>query len=99
MYATGETYTGEFAANERHGIGRMQYINGDLYEGQWVHGRRDGAGRLVNKAGDVIFQGSFIGGMREGQGCMLRASKVLTCHCACAVASPWTESACSAASC
>lgn len=75
-YTSGEVYTGAFVNNMRQGFGRMEYANGDVYEGFWEADRRDGAGRLLDKGGDVVFEGSFINGVREGQGCLLRISKV-----------------------
>jgi hypothetical protein len=75
-FPNGEVYTGSFAQNKRQGYGRMAYANGDVYEGFWEGDRRDGAGRLLDRGGDVVFEGSFINGVREGQGCLLRLSKV-----------------------
>lgn len=78
-YATGECYSGSFAHNKRQGFGCMRYANGDVYEGHWQGDRRDGAGRLLDRSGDVVFEGRFIGGLREGQGCRLDLAKVQPC--------------------
>jgi hypothetical protein len=75
-YANDEVYTGDFDNDERHGLGRMQYRNGDVYEGCWERGHRCGPGRLTNSDSDVIFEGLFVNGCREGLGTLLCISRV-----------------------
>ena len=48
-FATGETYTGEWKSDARHGSGVLQYRAQDIYErfvGTWRNDRRDGRGTL-----------------------------------------------------
>ena len=44
MRANGDSYEGEWAADQRHGHGRFVSLHGDVYEGGWVHGQRSGQG-------------------------------------------------------
>lgn len=78
-FANGEVYCGGFCNNERHGWGRMEFLDGSVFEGSWARGRRHGAGRVVNKNEDVVFDGTFVDGQREGQGCLLLISQVRFC--------------------
>jgi hypothetical protein len=84
FYANGEVYCGDFQDDQRHGFGRMQYQNGDVYEGWWEHDHTYGPGRLASKDADVIFEGMFVNGRREGLGTLLCISRVcspLSLHC------------------
>ncbi|KAG2443898.1 hypothetical protein HXX76_002238 [Chlamydomonas incerta] len=62
-----EMYSGDWAANLRHGTGRYEYANGDLYVGQWADDKRSGAGTMYMASGD-IFIGNFLADRREGMG-------------------------------
>lgn len=46
----GARYTGNWAANLKHGIGKKTYANGDSYEGLWCSGKADGPGRCEGRA-------------------------------------------------
>ena len=63
-------HPGAWSADQRHGRGRMDYLDGSCFEGDWVHGERRGQGRMRTAAGDV-FIGRFVDGRREGPGVLL----------------------------
>ena len=44
MRENGDSYEGEWVANQRHGHGRFVSRNGDVYDGGWAHGQRSGQG-------------------------------------------------------
>lgn len=66
----GTIHPGAWIADQRHGRGRMDYLDGSWFEGDWVHGERRGQGRMRTAAGDV-FIGPFVDGRREGPGVLL----------------------------
>jgi len=39
--------------------GKMTYANGIVYEGEWRHGKRDGKGKLMDKNGNVLYEGNW----------------------------------------
>lgn len=52
-YASGDTYTGNFAENERDGHGKMVYgKTNNVYEGGWKKGRRHGKGIMTYEVAD-----------------------------------------------
>ena len=61
---------GAWSADQRHGRGRMAYLDGSWFEGDWVRGERRGQGRMCTAAGNV-FIGRFVDGRREGPGVLL----------------------------
>ena len=39
--------------------GKMTYANGIVYEGEWRYGKRDGKGKLMDKNGNVLYDGNW----------------------------------------
>ena len=78
---TGETYTGEFVKNARHGRGALVGPDGETYEGGFVHGNKHGKGQetLPPPApgmAPVVFQGRWENGEKLGLGvAVLRPDK------------------------
>lgn len=58
----------------QQGSGTMHYQNGDCYEGSWERGARSGAGRFLKAATGEVFEGHYVGGMREGPGVLYMVS-------------------------
>ena len=54
-------------ANQRHGLGRMEYTNGDAYEGTWERDVRQGPATYFYANRD-IFVGRYVRDRREGLG-------------------------------
>ena len=54
-------------ANQRHGLGRMDYTNGDAYEGTWERDIRQGPATYFYANRD-IFVGRYVRDRREGLG-------------------------------
>lgn len=44
---TGGKYEGQYLRNQRHGKGKMTWIDGTFYEGEWKFGQRNGYGKFV----------------------------------------------------
>lgn len=65
--ASSYTYTGEWKANLRTGVGKIVYANGDSYHGQFLEGRRHGQGAYVKTNGDT-YSGAWSDGNKHGQG-------------------------------
>ena len=64
----GDVYYGELNDRlEKHGQGKMQYINGDKYEGYWQGGLRHYKGKFTYKEGDE-FIGFFRNNKMNGYG-------------------------------
>ena len=58
---------GMWLANQRHGLGRMDYTNGDAYEGTWERDIRHGPATYFYANRD-IFVGRYVRDRREGLG-------------------------------
>jgi hypothetical protein len=43
-YADGKEYSGDWFANNRHGIGKCRWANGNEYNGEWKDDMRCGHG-------------------------------------------------------
>lgn len=39
--------------------GKMTYANGIVYEGEWKDGKRQGKGKLMDKNGNVLYDGNW----------------------------------------
>jgi hypothetical protein len=51
----------------RQGEGSYTYADGSKYHGQWQNDEKNGQGKLVYPSQDV-FEGQFVGGLRQGNG-------------------------------
>jgi hypothetical protein len=60
-------YEGLWAANKKHGTGKMVYNSGEVYEGSWKEGKRSGMGVLTYDNGDK-YEGHFANDVKEGPG-------------------------------
>ena len=64
----GARYEGEFNENnDRHGKGRVVYIDGTYYEGQWFNGKREGWGEQRYSDG-TLYKGEWKNDHKEGFG-------------------------------
>ena len=52
----------------QHNEGVILKYNGDVYVGQLCGNQPDGFGALIERAGSDVYEGTFIGGHREGRG-------------------------------
>ena len=60
LNAAGARYDGELNDDgNRHGKGRIVYIDGSTYEGDWKNGLRDGFGEQKYKDGSV-YRGNWL---------------------------------------
>jgi hypothetical protein len=66
-YKNGETYTGNFQDNQRHGNGTYKYKSKNIYTGDWLNDQRHGNGRMTYQNGD-IYTGNWHNGTRHGNG-------------------------------
>jgi hypothetical protein len=69
-YNNKSTYEGEFKASNRHGSGRMDYVDGSWYNGQWKEGKRHGKGTYYNKEKNSHYFGMFVDGLMHGKGAL-----------------------------
>jgi len=61
-----KSYTGNYHFNKKEGWGMMFWNNSGIsYEGSWSDGKQNGWG-IVKMNGDVVFEGRFLDGRREG---------------------------------
>lgn len=73
--AQGNSYEGEFRANEWHGLGVATFADGSRYEGHFFRGYFQGMGTFTFPVADdapgdtaVMHKGRYHGGKRNGQG-------------------------------
>lgn len=66
-----ETYSGDFYRAQRHGYGRMAYIDPTgrvrIYEGEWRHGAEHGRGNVAWSSGET-YEGDWAVGRQHGSG-------------------------------
>lgn len=62
----GDSYTGNFSFNKKHGKGIQKWIDGDMYEGTYVDGEMDGYGKFVTTSGTYV--GNWKNGKKHGRG-------------------------------
>ncbi|AGO84701.1 Morn repeat domain containing protein [Pandoravirus salinus] len=66
-----ETYSGDFYRAQRHGYGRMTYVDPTgrvrIYEGEWRHGAEHGRGKVVWSSGET-YEGDWAVGRQHGSG-------------------------------
>ena len=67
------TYTGQWRAGKRDGIGVYWYADGSRYEGNWAAGLRHGCGSLFFANGDT-HTGSWDRGEQSGFGSLVKAA-------------------------
>ncbi|KPI85070.1 phosphatidylinositol-4-phosphate 5-kinase-like protein [Leptomonas seymouri] len=70
---TGDVYTGEWKADQKHGQGTYKCANGDRYVGQWYMGNRHGKGQFAFANGDE-YVGSWRDNKMNGYGIFLVAT-------------------------
>ena len=56
---------------QRHGNGKMTFVNGDTYEGEYVEGKRRGHGVYKWKATNSRYVGEFLDNLKHGEGEMV----------------------------
>eukprot|EP00347_Sterkiella_histriomuscorum_P011997 403370285 len=65
---SGSQYNGETNSNgQRHGKGRLTYIDGSFYEGNWVNGKKEGFGLSKSRDG-IQYEGNWLNDMKNGEG-------------------------------
>lgn len=70
-YENGNTYTGQFKAGLREGIGEETTPDGDGYTGQWLRDMKHGKGRMLLANGDY-YEGDFFENKPQGNGIYIR---------------------------
>ena len=68
-FSSGNTYSGFFKNNKRHGQGTFSYKNGDKYSGNWKNSKKHGRGTYTWKSGDK-YVGQWQKNNMHGQGVM-----------------------------
>ncbi|MDC1055647.1 hypothetical protein OAQ06_00200 [bacterium] len=68
-YSSGNTYSGFFKNNKRHGQGTFSYKNGDKYSGNWKNSKKHGRGTYTWKSGNK-YVGQWQKSNMHGQGVM-----------------------------
>ncbi|KAK7378063.1 hypothetical protein VNO80_03499 [Phaseolus coccineus] len=63
----GDYYTGEWANNFPHGLGKYLWIDGCMYVGDWFKGKTKGKGRFSWPSG-ATYEGEFKNGFMDGTG-------------------------------
>lgn len=61
-------YAGEWANDQRHGLGTFFHEEGGRYEGFWANNKREGDGRMVYGADKSVYEGQWSGNVRSGRG-------------------------------
>ena len=67
VYASGDSFEGDFEAGLPHGFGSCQYSDGGSYTGDLIKGNPDGEGSLTY-ADNSVYRGELQGGRRHGTG-------------------------------
>lgn len=79
-FGTCAVYDGQYAMNNKHGNGRMKYVDGSVYDGQWQDNCRHGQGicrisliyiGVMYFANGDVYRGEFDHGLKHGQGTMM----------------------------
>ncbi|CDW87191.1 morn repeat-containing protein [Stylonychia lemnae] len=69
----GSKYTGETNdQGQKHGGGKLVYIDGSNYQGAWRNGKREGYGEFTNKDG-TVYKGQWSNDMKNGDGKLIQA--------------------------
>ncbi|XP_031498559.1 phosphatidylinositol 4-phosphate 5-kinase 1-like [Nymphaea colorata] len=63
----GDIYSGEFAGNVPHGVGKYLWSDGCMYEGEWRDGKTSGKGKFSWPSG-ATYEGEFKAGFMDGSG-------------------------------
>ena len=64
---TAEVYTGDWANNCKHGIGKQNYAGLGQYYGHWENGEKHGEGVMIYINKD-IYSGQWKNGKKDGKG-------------------------------
>ncbi|RDX63736.1 Phosphatidylinositol 4-phosphate 5-kinase 4, partial [Mucuna pruriens] len=67
VLSNGDYYTGEWANNYPHGLGKYLWTDGCMYVGDWYKGRTKGKGRFSWPSG-ATYEGEFKSGFMDGTG-------------------------------
>ncbi|KAL2320664.1 hypothetical protein Fmac_029633 [Flemingia macrophylla] len=67
VLSNGDYYTGEWANNFPHGLGKYLWTDGCMYVGDWYKGKTKGKGRFSWPSG-ATYEGEFKGGYMDGTG-------------------------------
>ena len=73
VYSNGEKYVGNFVDGRPGGDGTEYFSDGEIkYSGGWKNGQPHGLGlyQFANKSLGLCYEGSFVGGLRDGTGTM-----------------------------
>ena len=68
QFQNGICYEGEFNCNKIHGSGSLYWTDGSIYIGNVSLGIRNGKGRFISASKDIIYDGFWSNGKREGYG-------------------------------
>ena len=58
IWASGNTYKGEYKEDERDGYGEMKWTDGSIYQGEWSRGIQHGYGKMIFPNG-IVKEGFF----------------------------------------
>ena len=62
-------YEGQYKDGKRTGTGTMRYPNKDEYTGEWKENKMHGTGTYKYAKTNDIYSGTFVDGLKEGEGC------------------------------
>ncbi len=66
-WKNGDSYTGDFVADELTGSGVFTFASGDIYEGELKNGVKEGRGKYISSDGSE-YEGEFKNDLRHGKG-------------------------------
>lgn len=65
-YTGGGMYEGQLVNGIRQGFGTYRWADGKTYVGEWSAGNQNGYGKLIDKDGNVRFEGQWVNGVFQG---------------------------------
>lgn len=72
IWKNGDSYEGDFVADELTGRGKFTFAGGDVYEGELIGGVKEGYGKYTAADGSV-YEGEFKNDKRHGKGIHIAA--------------------------
>ncbi len=80
FWANGDSYYGDWVANERIGFGTYIWANGSTYTGGWKENKRTGKGTYYYSNGD-IYRGFWENNQKHGDGILYNGDKLINAGC------------------
>lgn len=60
VFPDGKKYKGAFKNGKIQGLGKMEFADGFTYIGNWDNNKKNGAGKLINKLGEIEYNGDWL---------------------------------------